>query len=48
VLERRSRLLGLDAPTRTEVHMTGEEMDALDREIEQLLAQRDGRDGGGS
>jgi DNA-binding CsgD family transcriptional regulator len=46
VLERRARLLGLDAPTRSEVHvMSAEEMDALDREIEGLL--RIYRDGGG-
>jgi hypothetical protein len=39
VLERRARLLGLDAPTRTEVHMTREEVDALDAEIEALLTR---------
>jgi DNA-binding CsgD family transcriptional regulator len=45
-MERRARLLGLDAPTRSEVHvMTAEEQDALDREIEALL--RTYRDGGG-
>lgn len=40
VLERRARMLGLDAPTKTEakVTFTAEEVDQLDREIEQLLA----------
>jgi hypothetical protein len=38
ISERRARLLGLDAPTRSEVHvMSAEEQDALDREIEKLL-----------
>jgi DNA-binding CsgD family transcriptional regulator len=46
VLERRAKLHGLDAPTRTEVRMSVEEVDALDAEIEALLAQRDGRGGG--
>jgi hypothetical protein len=45
---RRCRLLGLDQPSKLEMHMSVEEVDALDREIEQLLAQRDGREGGGS
>jgi hypothetical protein len=45
---RRSQLLGLDQPSKLEMRMSVEEVDALDREIEQLLAQRDGRDGGGS
>jgi hypothetical protein len=39
-LERRARMLGLDAPTKAEVRMTVEEVDQLDREIEQLLATR--------
>lgn len=38
VLERRARLLGLDAPTRTEVRLSVEEVEALDAEIEGLLA----------
>jgi hypothetical protein len=38
VLERRARMLGLDAPTRTELRMTVEEVEALDHEIEALLA----------
>jgi hypothetical protein len=38
VLERRARLLGLDAPTRSEVRLTVEEAEALDAEIEALLA----------
>jgi predicted DNA-binding protein (UPF0251 family) len=40
VLERRARLLGLDAPTRTvaKVTFTDEEVDKLDQEIEALLA----------
>jgi hypothetical protein len=38
LLERRARMLGLDAPTRAEVHLTGEEVEALDTEIEALLA----------
>jgi hypothetical protein len=42
VLERRARLHGLDQPTKLEVGMSVEEVDALDREIEQLLAARDG------
>jgi predicted DNA-binding protein (UPF0251 family) len=46
VMERRARLLGLDAPVRSEVHvMSAEEQDALDREIEALL--RSYREGGG-
>jgi hypothetical protein len=45
VLERRARMLGLDAPTRTEVHMTSEEVDALDAEIEALLAHYHHPDG---
>jgi hypothetical protein len=46
VMERRARLLGLDAPTRSEVHvMTADEQEALDREIEALLEQY--RDPGG-
>jgi DNA-binding CsgD family transcriptional regulator len=48
ICERRARLLGLDQPAKLEMRMSAEEVDALDREIEQLLAQRDGRDGGGS
>ena len=48
ICERRARLLGLDQPGKLEMRMSVEEVDALDREIEQLLAQRDGRDGGGS
>jgi hypothetical protein len=35
--ERRSRLLGLDQPAELELRMSVEEVDALDREIEQLL-----------
>lgn len=42
VLERRARILGYDAPARSEVRMSVEEIDQLDREIEQLLAARDG------
>jgi hypothetical protein len=47
ISERRSRLLGLDQPSKLEMRMSVEEVDALDREIEQLL---DGyrRDGGES
>jgi hypothetical protein len=48
VLERRARMLGLDAPTRSQVTMTVEEVDALDREIEQLLGQQGLGDGHGS
>ena len=50
ICERRARLLGLDQPAKAkmEMRMSVEEVDALDREIEQLLAERDGRDGGGS
>jgi Sigma-70, region 4 len=45
ISERRSRLLGLDQPAKMEMRMSVEEVDALDREIEQLL---DGyRHGGG-
>jgi hypothetical protein len=43
-LERRARMLGLDAPTRSEVRMSVEEVDELDREIEQLLAAQRGLD----
>ena len=47
VMERRARLLGLDAPTRSEVHVLSlEEQEALDREIEALLEQY--RDPGGA
>jgi hypothetical protein len=45
IAERRSRLLGLDAPTRTEVRMSVEEVDALDAEIERLLAEYRGHAG---
>jgi hypothetical protein len=40
VLERRARMLGLDAPqkTRIDAHITVEEAEALDAEIEGLLA----------
>jgi hypothetical protein len=48
ICARRCQLLGLDQPSKLEMRMSVEEVDALDREIEQLLAQRDGRDGGGS
>jgi hypothetical protein len=44
VLERRARILGYDAPARAEVHMTVEEVDQLDAEIEQLLATAYGHD----
>jgi hypothetical protein len=44
VLERRARILGYDAPARAEVRMTVEEVDQLDREIEQLLATAYGHD----
>lgn len=37
ICERRARLLGLDQPAKLEMRMSGEEVDALDREIEQLL-----------
>jgi Sigma-70, region 4 len=39
ISERRSRLLGLDAPTatRVEAHITTDEVEALDAEIEALL-----------
>jgi hypothetical protein len=37
ISERRSRLLGLDQPAKLEMRMSVEEVDALDREIEQLL-----------
>jgi hypothetical protein len=37
ICERRSRLLGLDQPAKMEMRMSVEEVDALDREIEQLL-----------
>jgi hypothetical protein len=48
ICARRCQLLGLDQPSKLEMRMSVEEVDALDREIEQLLTQRDGRDGGGS
>jgi DNA-binding CsgD family transcriptional regulator len=37
ICERRARLLGLDQPAKLEMRMSVEEVDALDREIEQLL-----------
>jgi Sigma-70, region 4 len=37
VLERRARLLGLNQPSKLEMRMSVEEVDALDREIEKLL-----------
>ena len=37
ICERRARLLGLDQPAELEMRMSAEEVDALDREIEQLL-----------
>jgi DNA-binding CsgD family transcriptional regulator len=37
ICERRARLLGLDQPAKLEMRMSAEEVDALDREIEQLL-----------
>jgi hypothetical protein len=43
VLERRAKMIGYDAPTKVEQHITIEEQTALDREIEQLLAERDRR-----
>jgi hypothetical protein len=43
-LERRARMVGYDAPTRSEVRMSVEEVDELDREIEQLLAAQRGLD----
>lgn len=44
VLERRARIIGYDAPTRSQVQLTVEEVDQLDREIEQLLAANRGPD----
>ena len=41
VLERRAKILGYDAPTKVEQRITVEEVSELDREIEQLLAERD-------
>jgi predicted DNA-binding protein (UPF0251 family) len=48
-LERRARLLGLDAPSRSEVtaHITAEENAALDAEIDTLLATYGISQGGG-
>jgi hypothetical protein len=37
ISERRCRLLGLDQPSKLEMRMSVEEVDALDREIEKLL-----------
>jgi hypothetical protein len=37
ISERRSRLLGLDQPTKMEMRMSVEEVEAIDREIEELL-----------
>jgi DNA-binding CsgD family transcriptional regulator len=37
ICERRARLLGLDQPSKLEMRMSVEEVDALDREIEKLL-----------
>ena len=37
ICERRARLLGLDQPAKMVMRMSVEEVDALDREIEQLL-----------
>jgi hypothetical protein len=44
ICERRARLLGLDQPAKMEMRMSVEEVDALDREIEQLLAAHRGLD----
>jgi hypothetical protein len=46
VCERRARMFGLDAPARVEAHITREEHDAIDREIEALLAEYGGGEGG--
>jgi hypothetical protein len=45
ICERRARLLGLDQPAKMEMRMSVEEVDALDREIEQLLDGYRRRDG---
>jgi hypothetical protein len=44
--ERRSRLLGLDQPAELEMGRSVEEVDALDREIDQLLDSYRGGEGG--